>query len=53
MKTSFKKAMKLKKILPGISYLTQKGYLSGAFGMGVCLGGLCPDTTIFIKRARG
>ena len=50
MKTSFKKVMKcFLKSLPGISYLTHKGYLSGDFWNGgcpegFCPGGLCPDT---------
>ena len=49
MKTSFKKAMKcLLKSVPGISYLTHKGHLSGPFcprgfyPSGFCHRGFCP-----------
>ena len=43
MKTSLKKAMIcFLKRLPRISYLTQKGYLSGGVWHGGCPGGFCP-----------
>ena len=45
MKASFRQVMKcFLKSVPGISFLTHKGYLSGGVVQGFLSGGLCPDT---------